>query len=95
MRKKQGLRGAAIGGSVLGEEFADQKFHPVWAKAEELGAVLFIHPQSTPELANRFKGNGIRSSCRLGLEQSMNATIPGKRSSGVVPFNQKLLPFGR
>jgi len=56
--KKLGLRGAAIGGSVAGEEFADPKFHPVWAKAEELGAVLFIHPQSTPELARRFKGNG-------------------------------------
>ena len=56
--KKQGLRGAAIGGSVLGEDFSDPKFHPVWAKAEELGAVLFIHPQSTPELAKRFKGNG-------------------------------------
>jgi aminocarboxymuconate-semialdehyde decarboxylase len=56
--KKQGLRGAAIGGNVLGEDFSDPKFHPVWAKAEELGAVLFIHPQSTPELAKRFKGNG-------------------------------------
>ena len=56
--KKYGLVGAAIGGSVAGEEFADPKFHPVWAKAEELGAVLFIHPQSTPELAKRFKGNG-------------------------------------
>jgi aminocarboxymuconate-semialdehyde decarboxylase len=56
--RKQGLRGAAIGGSVMGEEFSDPKFHPVWAKAEELGAVLFIHPQSTPELAKRFKGNG-------------------------------------
>jgi predicted TIM-barrel fold metal-dependent hydrolase len=56
--KKQGLRGAAIGGSVMGADFSDPKFHPVWAKAEELGAVLFIHPQSTPELAKRFKGNG-------------------------------------
>jgi aminocarboxymuconate-semialdehyde decarboxylase len=56
--KKQGLRGAAIGGSVLGEDFSDPKFHPVWAKAEELGAVLFVHPQSTPELGKRFKGNG-------------------------------------
>jgi predicted TIM-barrel fold metal-dependent hydrolase len=56
--KKYGLRGAAIGGSVAGEEFADPRFHPVWAKAEELGAVLFIHPQSRPELAKRFKGNG-------------------------------------
>ena len=56
--KKQGLRGAAIGGNVAGAEFADPKFHPVWAKAEELGAVLFIHPQTIPELANRLKGNG-------------------------------------
>jgi len=56
--KKYGLTGAAIGGSVGGEDFSDPKFHPVWAKAEELGAVLFIHPQSTPELAKRFKGNG-------------------------------------
>jgi predicted TIM-barrel fold metal-dependent hydrolase len=56
--KKLGLRGAQIGGSVAGESFSDPKFHAVWAKAEELGAVLFIHPQSTPELAKRFKGNG-------------------------------------
>jgi len=56
--KKLGMRGAAIGGSVAGEEFSDAKFHPVWAKAEELGILIFIHPQSTPELNNRFKGNG-------------------------------------
>ena len=56
--KQQGLKGAAIGGSVAGEDFSSPRFHPVWAKAEELGAVLFIHPQSTPELAPRFKGNG-------------------------------------
>src|SRR6185295_7254173 len=56
--KKLGLRGAAVGASCAGEEFADSKFHPVWAKAEELGVLVFIHPQSTPELAKRFKGNG-------------------------------------
>ena len=56
--KKLGLRGAAVGASVAGAEFADPKFHPFWAKAEELGVLIFIHPQSTPELANRFKGNG-------------------------------------
>ena len=55
---RQGLRGAAIGGSVDGVDFHDSRFHPVWAKAEALGAVLFIHPQSPPELAQRFKGNG-------------------------------------
>jgi aminocarboxymuconate-semialdehyde decarboxylase len=55
---RQGLRGAAIGGSVDGEDFSEAKFHPVWARAEALGAVLFIHPQSPPELAKRFRGNG-------------------------------------
>ncbi len=56
--KNLGLRGAAVGGSVAGEEFSDPKFFPVWAKAEELGAVIFIHPQTQPEMARRYKGNG-------------------------------------
>ncbi|MGH7391499.1 MAG: amidohydrolase family protein, partial [Candidatus Rokuibacteriota bacterium] len=56
--KKLGLRGAAVGASVAGEEFSDPKFHPFWTKAEELGVLIFIHPQSTPDLARRFKGNG-------------------------------------
>jgi aminocarboxymuconate-semialdehyde decarboxylase len=56
--KKLGLRGAAVGASVAGDEFSDPKFHPFWAKAEELGVLIFIHPQSTPDLAKRFKGNG-------------------------------------
>lgn len=56
--RKYGLKGAAIGGSVAGVDFSDPSMHPVWAKAEELGVTLFIHPQSTPELAKRFRGNG-------------------------------------
>jgi aminocarboxymuconate-semialdehyde decarboxylase len=56
--KKQGLRGAAIGDGVNGGEFSDAKFHPVWAKAEELGVPLFIHPQGVPELNKRLAGNG-------------------------------------
>src|SRR4030095_8520287 len=60
--KTYGLRGAAIGGSVNGEEVADPKFHPFWTKAEQLGALVFIHPQATgapTELASRLKGNGV------------------------------------
>jgi aminocarboxymuconate-semialdehyde decarboxylase len=56
--RKQGLKGAAIGGNVDGVPFADAKFHPVWAKAEELGVPLFIHPQGLPELNKRLAGNG-------------------------------------
>ena len=57
--KKMGFRGAAIGGSVADDEFANQKFYPVWAKAEELGVLLFIHPLGVPELNRRLKGNGV------------------------------------
>jgi aminocarboxymuconate-semialdehyde decarboxylase len=57
--KTQGLKGAAIGGSVNSIDFSDAKFHPVWAKAEELGVPLFIHPRGIPELRkNRLAGNG-------------------------------------
>jgi aminocarboxymuconate-semialdehyde decarboxylase len=59
--KQLGLRGVAIGGSVAGRELADPVFHPFWAKAEELGAVVFIHPQpaATPDLSTRLRGNGL------------------------------------
>ncbi|HEX2440069.1 MAG TPA: amidohydrolase family protein [Methylomirabilota bacterium] len=59
--KKLGLRGAAIGGNVNGEEISDPKFHPFWARAEQLGAAIFIHPQgdgAPAQLGQRFKGNG-------------------------------------
>ncbi len=56
--KQLGLRGAAIGGSVEGEELANPKFHPFWAKAEELGCLVFIHPQANPDFRKRLVGNG-------------------------------------
>jgi aminocarboxymuconate-semialdehyde decarboxylase len=46
--RKLGMRGAAIGGSVEGVELSDRKFDPFWAKAEELGVLLFMHPQPAP-----------------------------------------------
>jgi aminocarboxymuconate-semialdehyde decarboxylase len=56
--KTLGLRGVSVGGSVNGEELAAEKFHPVWAKAEELGVLVFLHPQGTAELTARLQGNG-------------------------------------
>lgn len=56
--KQLGLRGLSVGGSVAGAELADPKFHPVWAKAEELGVLVFIHPMGTAELKGRLGGSG-------------------------------------
>jgi aminocarboxymuconate-semialdehyde decarboxylase len=61
--KKLGLRGLSVGGSVEGQELADPKFHPVWAKAEELDILIFMHPLGTRELerSGRLKGSGLLS----------------------------------
>ncbi len=62
--KKYGLRGVAIGGNVAGMEISDPKLNPFWAKAEQLGTLVFIHPQGdgAPEqLGARFKNNGYLS----------------------------------
>jgi aminocarboxymuconate-semialdehyde decarboxylase len=56
--KKFGMRATMIGGSVNGEELSSPRFHPFWAKAEELGVLVFIHPQGFPEASKRFQGNG-------------------------------------
>ncbi len=59
--KKLGLRGAAIGGHVNNEELSSPRLDPFWAKAEELGSLIFLHPQGIPELQQRFRGNGYLS----------------------------------
>jgi aminocarboxymuconate-semialdehyde decarboxylase len=60
--KRWGLRGVAIGGSVEGEELSSPKFDPFWAKAEEMQALVFMHPQDSANatgIRNRVQGNGV------------------------------------
>ncbi len=60
--KRWGLRGAAIGGTVQGdEELSSPKFDPFWAKAEELQALIFVHPQDSATATGvraRVQGSG-------------------------------------
>jgi aminocarboxymuconate-semialdehyde decarboxylase len=56
--KKYGLRGASIGGHVNGDELSNPKFDVFWKKAEELGGLLFMHPQGIPEISKRVAGHG-------------------------------------
>src|SRR5499427_3663985 len=59
--KKLGFRGVGVAGSVAGEELANPKFHPFWAKCEELGVLVFMHPLGTRELepSARLAGSGL------------------------------------
>jgi aminocarboxymuconate-semialdehyde decarboxylase len=58
--RKLKLHGVAIGGSVEGEELSARKFDPFWAKAEELGVLIFMHPQPAPGTTQnaRLQGKG-------------------------------------
>jgi aminocarboxymuconate-semialdehyde decarboxylase len=42
--KKLGFRGMEIGTNIRKAELSDEKFNPLWKKAEALGAVIFLHP---------------------------------------------------
>ena len=53
-----GHRGVMLTGSIDGRELADPMNNPFWAKAEELGAVVFIHPRGFAEGESRLQGNG-------------------------------------
>jgi aminocarboxymuconate-semialdehyde decarboxylase len=59
---RHGLKGAMIGASVNGEELSARKLDVFWAKAQALGAVVFVHPQSQPEptgMGKRLAGAGV------------------------------------
>lgn len=45
--RKLGLRGVEISTMVAGKELADPMFERFWAKVEELGCIVFIHPFGT------------------------------------------------
>lgn len=55
-----GLRGVSLGTEVNQWELADPQLHPFWARVEELGVLVFLHPPfgPVPELAGRLKGKG-------------------------------------
>jgi aminocarboxymuconate-semialdehyde decarboxylase len=59
--KSLGFRGVGVAGSVAGQELANPKFHPFWAKCEELGVLAFMHPLGTRELepSGRLNGSGL------------------------------------
>ena len=58
--KRLGLRGAAIGGHVNGQDLSDARFHPFWSKAAELGALVFMHPAGAENIirSGAFGGRG-------------------------------------
>src|SRR5215472_17463391 len=54
LHKSLGLRGIEIATNVAGADMSEPRFRPIFARAEELGLTLFMHPTGFPE-ASRFR----------------------------------------
>ncbi|HEY7336832.1 MAG TPA: amidohydrolase family protein, partial [Bryobacteraceae bacterium] len=49
--KQLGMRGVALGGHVKGEPLSTPKYDPFWAKVEDLGLLVFMHPNNAENIA--------------------------------------------
>jgi aminocarboxymuconate-semialdehyde decarboxylase len=64
-----GLSGVTISTRVRGLEIGDKSLRPFWEKAEELGAIVFIHPAGNPDA--RFKTHFLWNSIGQNFEEAM------------------------
>ena len=55
-----GARGVTLGGHVNGEDLSLPKFDPFWARAAEMGELVFMHPQGSGNIIKdgAFEGRG-------------------------------------
>jgi aminocarboxymuconate-semialdehyde decarboxylase len=62
-----GLKGASIAGHVDGARLSDPKFHPFWQKVQDMGILVFMHPNGAE--------NAIRPGFWEGTKGALNNTI--------------------
>jgi aminocarboxymuconate-semialdehyde decarboxylase len=57
---KLGLRGVSIGGHCNGEDVSNPKYDPFWAKCQQLGTLVFMHPGGAENFIKdgAFRGRG-------------------------------------
>jgi aminocarboxymuconate-semialdehyde decarboxylase len=68
-RKELGFKGVAISSTAGGIELGHAALRPFWAKAEELGAVVFLHPGGNRD--PRFKRYSLWNSVGQAFEEAM------------------------
>jgi aminocarboxymuconate-semialdehyde decarboxylase len=70
-----GLKGAAIGGHVDGARLSDPRFHPFWARVQELGVPLFMHPNGAEHALRPGFWDGSRGSLSNTIGNPLETTI--------------------
>jgi len=58
--KRLGMRGVTMGGHINGEDASLPKYDPFWAKAAEMGELVFMHPGGSENIIREgaFRGRG-------------------------------------
>lgn len=73
---KLGLKGATLDTQVNGEQWDEPKFLPLFKAAEQMGAMLFFHPQPQNNfLMQRTKKHGLFNSLGVILDDAIIASI--------------------
>lgn len=73
---KLGLKGAALDTSVNGAQWDEAQFQPFFKAAEQMGALLFYHPQPQNNfLAARTKRHGLSNSLGVILDDAIITAV--------------------
>ena len=73
---KLGLKGATLDTNVNGEQWDEPKFLPFFKAAEQMGAVLFYHPQPQNNfLAQRIPRHGLSNSLGVILDDAIVTAV--------------------
>ena len=73
---KLGMKGAALDTHVNGEQWDEPKFLPFFKAAEQMGAMLFYHPQPQNNfLMQRIRRHGLFNSLGVILDDAIVASI--------------------
>jgi len=71
-----GLKGATLDTNVNGEQWDEPKFLPFFKAAEQMGAMLFFHPQPQNNfLRDRIKRHGLFNSLGVILDDAIVASV--------------------
>src|SRR5262245_32784617 len=73
--KQLGHRGASIGGHVEGESLSLAKFDPFWAKIQELGVPVFMHPGGADNVLKENAWEGSRGDLGNIIGNPLETTV--------------------
>src|SRR5947209_4675226 len=73
--KQLGHRGASVGGHVNGESLSLPKFDPFWAKVQELGVPVFMHPGGADNVLKENAWEGTRGDLGNIIGNPLETTV--------------------